>query len=185
MSSALRRSDFSFASSQALSFPISDRECTFTLPSIISGRVRASSFLNTEICPLCSRKQKFSCNIEKIAEFKKQTGESILTDAIKETENVFDTREFFIENERYKITAGLHGVKNIYDKSLKMDICGETEYMPFEFILEHDDGSPWATMSSDLRRTTFRKETLLTQIETSENCSKIKFKIIFATAAKA
>ncbi len=123
------------------------------------------------------RKQKFSCKIEKIAEFKKQAGESILTDEIKETENIFDTREFFIENDRYKITAGIHGVRNIYDKAVGIDICGETEYMPFEFILEHDDGSPWATMSSDLRRTTFRNETLLTQIETSENCSKIKFKI--------
>ena len=67
MSSALRRSDFSFASSHALSFPISDRECAFTLPSIISGRVRASSFLNTEICPLCSRKQKFSCEMSPIS----------------------------------------------------------------------------------------------------------------------
>ena len=37
MSSALRRSDFSFASSHALSFPISDRECAFTFPSIITG----------------------------------------------------------------------------------------------------------------------------------------------------
>ncbi len=123
------------------------------------------------------KEKKFIGNTKKTAEFKKQAGDSILTDVVKETEKRIDAREFFIENERYKITAEIHGIKSIYDKILGINICEETEYMPFEFILEHDDGSPWATMSSDLRRTTFRNDTLLTEIETSENCSKLKFKI--------
>lgn len=56
-----------------------------------------------------------------------------------------------IENERYRILADEHGVVSVYDKKLCMELFTEGS-RPFELVLEHDEGSPWATLSPDRRQ---------------------------------
>ena len=104
-------------------------------------------------------------------------GTSILTDLEIKMQAVEDSTDSVIENERYRITAGLHGIREIFDKSLGYAIAKEEEYCPFGFLLEHDDGSPWATMSSDLRRTSLKKDTILEEIEHGDGYERLKFKI--------
>lgn len=104
-------------------------------------------------------------------------GTSILTDVEIKTQAVEELNDAVIENGRYRITAGLHGIREIFDKKLGYAIAKEEEYCPFGFLLEHDDGSPWATMSSDLRRTSLKKDTILEAIEHGEGYERLKFKI--------
>lgn len=78
--------------------------------------------------------------------------------------NVFDTKELdvpIIENQRFLITADEHGLLSVYDKKLCSEILRSDEYRPGEFILEHDEGSPWATLSRDMKRTPLSKHTRL------------------------
>lgn len=58
-----------------------------------------------------------------------------------------------IENQRFLIQSGNHGIKTIFDKTLDRFILSSGDYLPGELILEHDEGSPWATLSPDQHRT--------------------------------
>ena len=123
------------------------------------------------------KKNIYESKIIEFARAKAGSANSILNDEIKETGEIIDSKRFSIENERFRITTGMHGIKEIFDKQLNTVVSAEAEYSPFEFVVEHDDGSPWATMTSDLRRTSLKDKTLLMSIEENENCKKMKFGI--------
>lgn len=58
-----------------------------------------------------------------------------------------------IENQRFRIEADEHGLVAVCDKNLDKVILQADEYRPGELILEHDEGSPWATIHPDQTRT--------------------------------
>jgi alpha-mannosidase len=58
-----------------------------------------------------------------------------------------------IENDRYKVSADNQGLLAIFDKALGREIAVRGEFRPGELVLEHDEGSPWATLHPDQTRT--------------------------------
>lgn len=75
------------------------------------------------------------------------------------------SRETMIENSRFRIQADEHGLVSIYDKVLDREIAISDGLRPAELVLEHDEGSPWATLSDDMRRTPLAEQTHLEYIE--------------------
>jgi alpha-mannosidase len=57
-----------------------------------------------------------------------------------------------IENSRFSIEADAGGILSVFDKWLGKTILQNNEYRPGELILEHDEGSPWATLHPDQSR---------------------------------
>ena len=58
-----------------------------------------------------------------------------------------------IENQHFRIIADACGLLEVFDKALGRAILQAGEYRPRELILEHDEGSPWATLHPDQTRT--------------------------------
>ncbi len=85
-------------------------------------------------------------------------------------------KETVIENEFYRVTAVENGITEIYDKKLDRVVAKQSEYMVGEWILEHDEGSPWATLSSDLNRRKMSNNTKLIRYEKTADCEKLVFK---------
>jgi alpha-mannosidase len=54
-----------------------------------------------------------------------------------------------IENERFRVEADEHGLRRVEDKRLGLDVLRAGSLRPGELILEHDEGSPWATLHPD------------------------------------
>ncbi len=72
---------------------------------------------------------------------------------------------YSIENSRFQVYADQHGLLRVYDKLLARDILITDEFRPAELILEHDEGSPWATLSPDFTRTSLSSLTQLKRVE--------------------
>ena len=83
-----------------------------------------------------------------------------------------------IENSRYRIIADTYGILEIYDKKLGQVLSKETEYRPGEWILEHDEGSPWTTLSDDRRRFRLAPFTKLTEKEVGDGYARLCFKTV-------
>lgn len=81
-----------------------------------------------------------------------------------------------IQNDRFRITADRHGLLSIYDKKLGREISGAGTYRPGEFVLEHDEGSPWATLSADRTRIRLSGHTALQAVRKSENREELVFR---------
>lgn len=84
---------------------------------------------------------------------------------------------FQIENERYLIKADRFGLDSIFDKKLNIIVSKTTEYRPGEYILEHDEGSPWATLSKDMERIPLSEFTRLVSINKEDGYQKMSFSI--------
>lgn len=82
---------------------------------------------------------------------------------------------FVIENEFYRITADSHGISKIFDKEAGAVIAAEGEYKVGEWILEHDEGSPWATLSTDMRRMPLSGVTFLVSYEKTDDYQRLKY----------
>lgn len=80
-----------------------------------------------------------------------------------------------LENEFFRIRAVENGIQEIYDKRLGRVISAESEYMVGEWILEHDEGSPWTTHSMDMRRQKMRQFTTLFETETTDDMQKLSY----------
>lgn len=80
-----------------------------------------------------------------------------------------------IQNQRFLIKSGLHGIETVFDKKLNRLILSSAEYLPGELILEHDEGSPWATLSSDQHRTPLSQFTTLVERETGPSYERLWF----------
>jgi alpha-mannosidase len=74
-----------------------------------------------------------------------------------------------IENERFAVEADEHGLLSVFDKVLSRNILQNGEYRPAELILEHDEGSPWATLHPDQSRLPFSADTHLEALEKSDH----------------
>jgi alpha-mannosidase len=83
-----------------------------------------------------------------------------------EPTGVFSLPQPVIENQRFRIEADQHGLLVVFDKFLGKTILLADEYRPGELILEHDEGSPWATIHPDQTRTTLAPYTQLVAAET-------------------
>ena len=82
-----------------------------------------------------------------------------------------------IQNQRFLITADKHGLLSIFDKKLQCEIARGSGCRPAEFILEHDEGSPWATLSHDMERTYLSGETRLEGVEKFAGYERLTFVI--------
>ena len=80
-----------------------------------------------------------------------------------------------IENEYFRITAETSGVVEIFDKTLGKVISEKGKYGVCEWVLEHDEGSPWATHSVDMHRIPLGKSTHLVSVEKTADMQKLNF----------
>jgi alpha-mannosidase len=83
----------------------------------------------------------------------------------------------FIENQRFYIQADEHGLSAVFDKLLGKTILQVEEYHPGELIIEHDEGSPWATLHSDQHRTPLAEHTRLISVEKGCGIQRLTFEI--------
>ncbi len=82
-----------------------------------------------------------------------------------------------IENERFRIAADERGISTVFDKDLGVDILKASTYRPGELILEHDEGSPWATLHPNQSRTPLADMTELVAAEKGAGFERLVFKI--------
>ena len=82
-----------------------------------------------------------------------------------------------IDNERYYVEADQYGILRIGDKKLNCMISEADVYRPGEYILEHDEGSPWATLSSDQNRMPLARFTRLIGVEKKDGFERLTFEI--------
>jgi alpha-mannosidase len=82
-----------------------------------------------------------------------------------------------IENQRFRIEADEHGLLAVFDKSLGQPILQVDEYRPGELILEHDEGSPWATIHPDQTRTPLAPYTRLAVVEAGPTFQRLVYEI--------
>lgn len=82
-----------------------------------------------------------------------------------------------IENEYFRLIADGSGILEIYDKKLAKVVAKAGEYRIGEWILEHDEGSPWATLSPDRRRIPLGKTTILSEQIIAKDRQELIFKV--------
>ena len=83
------------------------------------------------------------------------------------------TKTTTLENSFYLIEADEFGLASFYDKRLKRFLCfGDNERF-CEVVYEHDEGSPWATLSDDRKRLSVN--TALLSVFKGENYQKIAY----------
>lgn len=82
-----------------------------------------------------------------------------------------------IENDRFSVEADENGLLSVFDKVLGRNILLNGEYRPAELILEHDEGSPWATLHPDQTRTPLVDNTRLVSVEKSDYFQRMTFDI--------
>lgn len=104
------------------------------------------------------------------------SGEGILTNNPDREKEDTTENDVILENEFYRITAGNHGITEIFDKKLGKTVARESEYKIGEWILEHDEGSPWATISPDMRRQSLARNTKIICNEKTSDYHRVTFK---------
>ncbi len=119
----------------------------------------------------------YTKDVTTVYELNEFNGMPVLTNELFESADSSELIETVIENDNFKITAVDNGIKEIFDKKLGKAITSESEYMVGEWILEHDEGSPWATHSPDLRRQPMSGNTHLMKIEKTDDVQKLTFVI--------
>lgn len=82
-----------------------------------------------------------------------------------------------IENQRYRVEADEYGILSVFDKVLNTEVLKADEYRPGELILEHDEGSPWATLHPDQSRTPLASFTRLKAVEKTSICQRLLFEV--------
>lgn len=82
-----------------------------------------------------------------------------------------------IENARFRVLADENGLLSIFDKALGVEVSAPGDCRPGELILEHDGGSPWATLSSDQQRYPLSAHTRLIRAEKGSACQRLFFAV--------
>lgn len=108
---------------------------------------------------------------------KEQHVVTVLQDQVMNSGSAQSNEKFVIENEFYVIKAVSNGISEIFDKKINHTIAKESEYMVGEWLLEHDEGSPWATLTTDMRRIRLSPDTQLIRYEKSDDVQKLTFRI--------
>ncbi len=93
-----------------------------------------------------------------------------------ENENTYSD-SFTFENEYLRVVADSRGICSIYDKKSKKTVACESDYKIGEWILEHDEGSPWATLSDDMRRMPMARATGLIAYEKTADYHRLTYKV--------
>lgn len=105
-------------------------------------------------------------------------GKPVLTnEQLSNVEDKTQDKETFLENDRFKVVLTDNGIKEIFDKKLNKTIAKASEYMVGEFILEHDEGSPWSTHSPDMRRQPQARDTRLYKITKTKDTQTATFRV--------
>lgn len=106
-----------------------------------------------------------------------ESADAVLTNASGFEVKEINTTEILIETDSFKIRACGNGIISIYDKKLNKEIAKKGEYYVGEWILEHDEGSPWATLSPDMRRIKLSDRTKLISVEKTDTYQKLTYRI--------
>ena len=123
--------------------------------------------------------EKYNKEILFEANEKTMTGEGILTNlSVRSVSGDMIGEAVILENEFYRITAENNGISEIFDKKLNMTAAKESEYKIGEWILEHDEGSPWATLSPDMRRQRMSEFTKIIKNEKTTDYHRVTYKIV-------
>ena len=104
-------------------------------------------------------------------------GKPVLTDEVTDVKTDAAEKEWVVENEFFRIAASDNGIKEIFDKKLNRIIAEQSEYMVGEWILEHDEGSPWTTLSPDMRRQALSQYTKLVKTVKTDGEQRLEFLI--------
>ncbi len=80
-----------------------------------------------------------------------------------------------IENQRFRVEADQNGITRIFDKALDRVVAASSTYRPAELILEHDEGSPWATLHPDQTRAPLGPHTRLVSRELAPAYARLTF----------
>lgn len=83
------------------------------------------------------------------------------------------TEKYVIENECIRVSADDCGLLAIYDKKRNTVLSKASIYRPAELIYEHDEGSPWATLSPERSRVPVR--TKLSHHHTEDAYSSLSY----------
>ncbi len=102
--------------------------------------------------------------------------EAILTDRSTSSEAVQSGEIFFIENEYFVIEADNNGLRAITDKRFGAVSAISNGERPFEFVIESDVGSPWATLEEPARVFPLAERTAFVSLEKGEKFTKLNFK---------
>lgn len=106
------------------------------------------------------------------------TGDGVLTNksaqATVSGETAGDIR---MENEFYRLRITDRGIEEIFDKQLGAVIAKAGEYTVGEWILETDIGSPWATLSEDMRRQPLHRYTRILRHEKTDCAETVTFRV--------
>ncbi|MBQ3528332.1 MAG: hypothetical protein IJA52_07270 [Clostridia bacterium] len=104
-------------------------------------------------------------------------GTAVLRNDVTGEETPVENGRFTVENEYYKICADMRGILSVYDKEAECEVARAGEYRVGEWILEHDEGSPWATLSTDMRRMPMASATHLEKLEKTADCQRLTYSI--------
>lgn len=85
--------------------------------------------------------------------------------------------EAIIENQRFRVQADAGGLIAVFDKILGREILAADGVRPGELILEHDEGSPWATLYPDQARTSLAPFTRLAAVEKGLAWQRLVFQV--------
>lgn len=106
------------------------------------------------------------------------TGDGVLTNKSTQgavTEN--HSQEIRMENEFFRLRLTDRGIEEIFDKRLGTVVARAGEYTVGEWILETDIGSPWATLSEDMRRQSLSRYTRIVRHEKTGDAQAVTFGI--------
>lgn len=107
------------------------------------------------------------------------TGDAVLTNSSSQTtvtENA--SGDIRMENEYYRIYIADRGIREIFDKKLECTVAKAGQFTVGEWILETDIGSPWATLSPDMRRQSLSCHTRILRHEKNRDAETVTFEII-------
>lgn len=93
------------------------------------------------------------------------------------SKKVKESKDSVIENSRFKIVADEKGIVSVFDKKLQKNISVDHDYRFGEFILEHDEGNAWATLTPDRKRYRLEKHTQLVSTVIGKDYQQLVFKI--------
>ena len=138
-----------------------------------TGNIEAFSKKEFKIVPM-------AVECEKVQEFEYENNEivvAVLDDSATGEEQIIKQNQVEISNEYFKITASSNGILEIYDKKAEKVIAQKGEYFVGEMILEHDEGSPWTTLSDDKRRQGLWNYTKLKKVVNHQDRQTLIFEV--------
>ncbi len=82
-----------------------------------------------------------------------------------------------IRNRRFRIEADDRGILSVVDRKHGVEILRAAEYRVGELLIEHDEGSPWATLHPDQTRRSLAEYTRLVAAEKGRAFQRLVFEM--------